>query len=452
MNTVKSSQKSAARTAQNRVSHRYRAALNVCVKGTSKAEALVHRDTGLHITRISDTARVAGLPPTPEHDLVFRGGKSLPHLSYVNFYVGGSAWNSQDVMKIDKALAAAMSDPGLNNVLAQYFPGQQITSSFAKTRRLSGDAPATISRGDIDHLVQDADASGALSGFDLDSTVFNFMLPPGTVLTDDQFPSGGQPAGASENEPRSGYGDAAGARRPIVDRDEDEKASSLAGLGGYHGSVRIGQKKAYFAVGVFSQTLEDGSQNGIVAFDEPWKNVVATFYHELCEARTDPDVEDANNTGNEALVGWISAQGEEIGDFPIFEDPSLSHVFKEVFLTGNGDTVPIQLMYSNAVHGPEGPIAQPHIPALHRLGGTQLLAASGATTVQPEPWWPVTEPAKSAKRLLIELSGANEIFLVDATGNEGLVSQQKPVSEIRRDEDSSSSYAKENRTGARKAS
>jgi hypothetical protein len=26
-------------------------------------------------------------------------------------------------------------------------------------------------------------------------------------------------------------------------------------------------------------------------FDQPWKNVLATFYHELNEARTDPDVD-----------------------------------------------------------------------------------------------------------------------------------------------------------------
>ncbi len=112
--------------------------------------------------------------------------------------------------------------------------------------------------------------------------------------------------------------------------------------------------------------------NGIVAFDKPWKNVVATYYHELNEVRTDPDVEDATNV-DESRLGWYSdgpdilgnhASGE-IGDFPIdeaniFAARDLSTVFKEVSLTNGTGTVPIQLQYSNAVHGPEGPIAKPH--------------------------------------------------------------------------------------------
>ena len=38
--------------------------------------------------------------------------------------------------------------------------------------------------------------------------------------------------------------------------------------------------------------------NGIPVFDRPWKNVVATLYHELNEARTDADVEDAIRAGS----------------------------------------------------------------------------------------------------------------------------------------------------------
>jgi hypothetical protein len=54
----------------------------------------------------------------------------------------------------------------------------------------------------------------------------------------------------------------------------------------------------YYAVGVYSQTETDGTVNGIPVFEQPWKNVVATFYHELNEARTDADVEDAIRAGN----------------------------------------------------------------------------------------------------------------------------------------------------------
>ena len=59
------------------------------------------------------------------------------------------------------------------------------------------------------------------------------------------------------------------------------------------------EKIIYYAIGAYSEQLPDGQINGIPVFDQPWKNVVATFYHELNEARTDPDVEDAIRAGND---------------------------------------------------------------------------------------------------------------------------------------------------------
>jgi len=146
----------------------------------------------------------------------------------------------------------------------------------------------------------------------------------------------------------------------------------------------------YYAVGVYSQTSAGSSTNGIVAFDEPWKNVVATFYHELNEARTDPDVEDAIKAGNggERFLGWMSTQGEECGDFPVFEDPSLSKVFVEVPLADGSGTVPVQLQYSNAVHGPEGPIASPH-QAARRPSSTPLPSRGVGPSAQGQPGSPV---------------------------------------------------------------
>ncbi len=112
-------------------------------------------------------------------------------------------------------------------------------------------------------------------------------------------------------------------------------------------------------MGVYSET-RNGQTNGIDAFDTPWKNVVATFYHELNEARTDADVEEANNQEKDSLLGWVSREGEECGDYPIFEAADLSLVFKEVPLANGAGTIPIQFQYSNQVHGPEGPIATPN--------------------------------------------------------------------------------------------
>src|SRR5947209_11868388 len=59
-----------------------------------------------------------GLPATPEHNLVFRGGRTIQDLVFTNFYVGGSsAWKNSDIQSIDNALATAMSDQNLNNVM-----------------------------------------------------------------------------------------------------------------------------------------------------------------------------------------------------------------------------------------------------------------------------------------------------------------------------------------------
>jgi hypothetical protein len=116
----------------------------------------------------------------------------------------------------------------------------------------------------------------------------------------------------------------------------------------------------YYAVGVYSE-----GTNGIAVFPEGWKNTCAVFYHELCEARTDPDVEDAIRAGHSAhahdFLGWYSLLGGEIGDIPLEEvSANLTAVVKEVKLASGAGSVPVQLMWSNAVAGPEGPIAHKH--------------------------------------------------------------------------------------------
>jgi hypothetical protein len=143
----------------------------------------------------------------------------------------------------------------------------------------------------------------------------------------------------------------------------EEEEDSTNGLGGYHGSIHVGSQTLYYAVGVFSEQLPDGTTNGIPVFDKPWKNVVGTFYHELNEARTDPDVEDAIRAGDDpnaiAFLGWTSPQGEECGDFPVFEANPLTQVFKEIELTNGSGTVPVQLQYSDADQGPGEPRKEP---------------------------------------------------------------------------------------------
>src|SRR5215472_13823150 len=70
-----------------------------------------------------DGVLAPGLRPTPKHDLIFHGGKTIANLAFANFYVGGAAaWQNSDIQAIDSGLSAAMSDAHLNNVMVQYYP------------------------------------------------------------------------------------------------------------------------------------------------------------------------------------------------------------------------------------------------------------------------------------------------------------------------------------------
>ncbi|MGZ4828340.1 MAG: hypothetical protein ACXV8M_07955 [Candidatus Angelobacter sp.] len=331
--------------------------MRVFVAKSSKAEKSVR-------SRISMPAvRVPGVPSTPKHDLIFHGGKTIADLNYVNFYVGGApSWDANDIKSINDGLAAAMSDKNLNNVMCQYYPSGHITSTFQGSHILTGPKPNTVSQGDVESLVRRLFQAGTLSGVNFASTVLNFLLPRGTVLNTDLAPTGGTIS--SHVESSQSVQAASKAPASVVPHDEED---SKHGLGGYHGSIHVGSgataRTVYYAVGVYSEQLADGTQNGIPVFDKPWKNVVATFYHELNEARTDPDVEDAINAGNSPnaikFLGWTSAQGEECGDFPVAEANPLTEVFKELKLTNGHSTVPVQLQYSDADHGPGMPRPNP---------------------------------------------------------------------------------------------
>jgi hypothetical protein len=185
---------------------------------------------------------------------------------------------------------------------------------------------------------------GVLGGADPAKSVICMMLPQGVVLSDDFSPGHTPPAGSQAAQSYEIRG------RKVLRIGEDNAADSRHGLGGYHGSVHIANgPEIYYAVGVYSQ-----GNNGIDAFGDPWKNVVATFYHELNEARTDAAVEDVNATNNDNLLGWYSQTGGgEIGDLPINAcHGDLTLVFKEVTLANGAGTVPIQLMWSNQDDGP----------------------------------------------------------------------------------------------------
>jgi hypothetical protein len=280
------------------------------------------------------SARVAGFPADPTLNLERFPGKTIEELTFTNVYLGGAAaWRSDDIQQIDWALPAAMQDSHLNNVLAQYFPDGKPTTAFKPSRILEDAVPDRVYRDTIESLVASLDQSGALAGFELASSVFCLLLPEGIVLVDgvSTAPNG---------------------------------VDSKHGLGGYHGSVHAKRgsttETVYYAVCAYSDDT-----NGISIFPDAWKNTCAVFYHELCEARTDPDVEDAIRAGNSSqandFLGWYSPQGGEIGDIPLEEaGGNLKSIMREVKLAAGSKTVPVQFMWSNAVGGPEGPIARKH--------------------------------------------------------------------------------------------
>jgi hypothetical protein len=271
-------------------------------------------------------AIAAGIDPSPLDDLIFHGGKVVPRMEFQNLYLGGpESWTDEDIGNIDRAILIAMRDKRLNNVMKQYFPGVPLDCGMRESFIFDEAKPKSLNEGEVQDIVIRCFDGGLIDQSGLDSCIFNLVLPSGSVLRLDG-------------------------------------ASSLNGLGGYHGSVHVqrGSRRVtlYYSANVFSEVGPNGRENGIVAFDRPWKNVVGTLYHELNEFRTDPDVNDANTHGNNDILGWTSRQGKEVGDQPIFaagEAGDLRLVFKEVQNTSGTRRIPVQFMYSNKAHGAEGP-------------------------------------------------------------------------------------------------
>ena len=269
-----------------------------------------------------------GISPAPLEDLIFHGGKIIPQMEFQNVYLGGTdSWKASDISSIDTAINLAMRDRRLNNVMAQYFHGSVFSCDMRESFILNDAKPGRLDEPDVQAIVTSLYDGKLIKKTNLDTVMFNLILPSGTVLK-----LGG--------------------------------SSSTNGLGGYHGSLhmkRAGKKiTLYYSASVYSEMQDDGRENGIAVFNKPWKNVVGTLYHEINEFRTDADVNDAIEKNSNDFLGWTSRSGREVGDQPIFAATNLSQVFKEVKAATSAKRIPVQFMYSNAVHGAEGPIPQPH--------------------------------------------------------------------------------------------
>ena len=253
-------------------------------------------------------------PPDPSNNLALGGGRIIPNLNIVDLYVNSPTWETSDITQIDNALSKSLADPRLNSVVQQYFT-TPVSTNLLGTIKLGNVLPQNVNQAAIEgadyQYLQRAIEQFSLGQYDLQ------LLPS-----------------ARRHPQRAG-------------------ADSTTGLGGYHGSVHIGNNTVLYSISVFSQ-----GANGIDAFGVPWQNIAATMYHEVNEARTDPDVEDASGSGD-GIVGWVSAGGEEVGDQPVFDvvfnGNDLHSVFTMVPLSNGTGTVPIQLLWSNALYGPANP-------------------------------------------------------------------------------------------------
>lgn len=325
--------------------------LNICAAANSKAAA-AYAKRHVKVTHPGFLAKAAATGGAAV-DLHYFGGRTIPALVFTNFYLGGTHWAVGDRKNIDDRIAALMTDRWCMNVVDQYEIVTP-TSRAVKSTVLADAVPARYYTTDVEAQVTALFKAGRLAHFDTRGTVFNFLLPPGVVLVDGSRPG----AARHEHETEAEFE----RRQRSTVLVKDEAVDSRHGLGGYHGSVHVGSTTLYYSVEVFS-AIDGGVPNGIVIWnDAPWKNVVATLYHELVEARTDPDVGDVNRTGNEKLLGWYGADGE-IGDAPItwFEDghTTQAKVCGEPTLS-DGTTAPIQSMWSDAIHGPEAIAKKKH--------------------------------------------------------------------------------------------
>lgn len=298
--------------------------MRIQARPNSPAEQRYYRTAGLPGTPWPTRQKqpAANVSAAPLHDLMFHGGRIVPAMEFQNIFLGGSAaWRAGDIQHIDDAIKQAMQDKRLNTVLRQYFHGTAIDCG-RRDKLLVASHAGAYGESEVQDLVVALYDNGDVARKDMDHCLFNVLLPPGAELRLDD-------------------------------------ATSLAGLGGYHGSVHIERDNQpvtlYYSANVYSELL-DNKENGIVAFDQPWKNVVATLYHELNEFRTDPDVGDAIREQDNDFLGWTSRDGREIGDQPILDaGNNLMLVFKEILDATRTISLPVQLMYSNRLHGAEDP-------------------------------------------------------------------------------------------------
>jgi hypothetical protein len=81
------------------------------------------------------------------------------------------------------AISAVKSDRNLNNVIQQYFK-ENITNTFKGSSILDQIHLKTFSKSDVEKVVLEFYKQKRFDSYDLDNTIFNFILPRWTTLSD----------------------------------------------------------------------------------------------------------------------------------------------------------------------------------------------------------------------------------------------------------------------------
>jgi hypothetical protein len=218
---------------------------------------------------LSPTLAAAAQSP---HTATYHGGPVLKNPVYVPIYYGNyftTAAGKKDVAHND-AFAKEFGTSKGNQILHQYGVGD---GSFGGSAVVNVANPKKVTEAQVQKIVKDQLAKGAVKPNA--QGIYTVMLPPGTVL------------------------DAGGG------------ATSLNGLGGFHGSYNDKDgKKVYYAVIAYSK-----GNNGIDFTGKPQDNISITESHEWREASTDPDV-------NNGTLGWYNdTENGELDDLAMASLP-----------------------------------------------------------------------------------------------------------------------------------
>jgi len=159
--------------------------MRIQVRQGSEAEQLYYRNSSLPKGGWPKPEVIApGISPKPLEDLLFHGGKIVPQMEFQNVYLGGEAsWQPSDIESIDLAIAMAMQDRRLNNVIKQYFVDlPNLTCDPRHSILLAEAKPEALDEPDVQAAAVRLYREKKISTSNLDGVIFNLLLPAGSVL------------------------------------------------------------------------------------------------------------------------------------------------------------------------------------------------------------------------------------------------------------------------------